>query len=273
MTGFAMPAGACDTHVHFYAPGETTAPGAAGGFAMPPADLPTYRAVMDRLGLDRVVAVQSVAYGTDNGVMMAAATMLGPACRMVVVLPADAPKGRMQQLDLQGARGLRAYMQTGATYQWDELPNLARRIAPLGWHLQLQFDGCLLPDRAEMIAGLPCDLVIDHIGKFLSPVSVSSPAYLALIRLIDARRTWVKLSAPYESSRTGPPDYADTSALARDLVIRAPERMLWATNFPHPGRKDPPEERVLLDLLMDWAPNPADRIRILRDNPAVLYRF
>ena len=59
------------------------------------------------------------------------------------------------------------------------------------------------------------------------------------------------------------------------LVRAAPERMLWASNWPHPGRNDPGErdEALLLDLLIEWAPDEAMRERILVDNPAALYGF
>ena len=45
----------------------------------------------------------------------------------------------------------------------------------------------------------------------------------------------MKLSAPYEVSKVGPPHYDDVGALAKALVKAAPERMLWATNWPHPS--------------------------------------
>ncbi len=63
------------------------------------------------------------------------------------------------------------------------------------------------------------------------------------------------------------------SELAKALVKAAPERMLWATNWPHPSEKHPPDEADLLDLLLDWAPDDGNRRKILVDNPAELYGF
>jgi len=59
------------------------------------------------------------------------------------------------------------------------------------------------------------------------------------------------------------------------LVKHAPERMLWASNWPHPGvpKDRMPDDADLLDLLLDWAPDSATRKKILVDNPAELYRF
>jgi D-galactarolactone isomerase len=62
-------------------------------------------------------------------------------------------------------------------------------------------------------------------------------------------------------------------AKTRALVKAAPERMLWASNWPHPGQKSPPDEADLLDLLLDWVDDEAVRNRILTENPAKLYGF
>ena len=115
--------------------------------------------------------------------------------------------------------------------------------------------------------------MIDHNGKFLKPVAPDHPAMQSLLRLLDTGRCWIKLSAPYETSQTGAPDYADVSALARTFAREFPERCLWASNYPHPGRNPQPSNRALLDLLPAWAPSAEVRARILVDNPAALYRF
>jgi D-galactarolactone isomerase len=109
----------------------------------------------------------------------------------------------------------------------------------------------------------------------MDPVPLDHPAFACLLGLLETGRVWVKLSAPYESSRSGPPAYEDVSALAQALVRAAPERMLWASNWPHPGQSDPHvrNEAQLLDLLIEWAPEEAMRRRILVDNPAALYGF
>ena len=80
-------------------------------------------------------------------------------------------------------------------------------------------------------------------------------------------------SAPYETSKTGAPRYEDVSALARALAAAHPERCLWASNWPHPGQKPAPPNVLMLDLLLDWAPDEATRHRILVENPARLYGF
>jgi D-galactarolactone isomerase len=116
-------------------------------------------------------------------------------------------------------------------------------------------------------------VVIDHVGKYLEPVAVDDPAFRCLLDLVETGRVYVKLSAPYETSKIGAPLYDDVGALAKALVRAAPERMVWATNWPHLALRDRPDDAGLLDLLLDWAGNEATRRQILVDNPARLYGF
>jgi D-galactarolactone isomerase len=111
------------------------------------------------------------------------------------------------------------------------------------------------------------------VGKFLEPVSLDHRAFRCLLRLLDTGRVWIKLSAPYEVSKVGPPRYDDVGVIAKALVKTAPARMMWASNWPHPNQTVLPDEGQLLDLLLDWAPDDATRRRILVDTPAELYGF
>ena len=90
---------------------------------------------------------------------------------------------------------------------------------------------------------------------------------------LDSGRCWIKLSAPYETSKTGAPHYDDVSAMARAYVKANPERCLWASNWPHPNQNPAPSSAAMLDLLLDWAGDDSARRRILVNNPAELYGF
>jgi D-galactarolactone isomerase len=269
------PAGATDTHIHFYDTAERYPVAPTAAFLPPPARVVDYRQVQQRLGLERVVVVQPSAYGTDHRCTMDGVAEFGAAARAVVVVDRSASDAELERLTAAGARAIRFHMLRGGVLPWDILEEMAARVHPYGWHVQLQCNGRDLPAHEAMLRRLPGDLVIDHVGRFMDPVPLDHPAFACLLGLLETGRTWVKLSAPYESSRSGPAAYEDVSALAMALVRAAPERMLWASNWPHPGRNDPGErdEARLLDLLIEWAPDEAMRRRILVDNPAALYGF
>ncbi len=158
---------------------------------------------------------------------------------------------------------------------WEMLEDMAARVAALGWHVQFQMDGRLFHEREGLLKRLQCPLVIEHVGKFLEPVTPDHPGFRTLLRLVDTGRCWVKLSGAYMLSVAGPPYYPDIGVLAKALVKHAPERLVWASNWPHPlpSRTTPPDDVTLLDLLLDWAPDPGIRNRILAANPARLYGF
>lgn len=266
-----VPPGACDTHMHIFTAGYAMKPGSN----MPSQDgsLERYREMQQRLGLSRTVVVQPTAYGCDNTVTLNAMLQLGNARGVAVIDPA-APDAEIERLTKLGIRGLRFHMLPGGALPWDVLESMAARVAPFGWHVQFQFDAREFTTHAPRLAKLPCDIVIDHIGRFVAPIDFDDANVRAMRSLIDGGRCWIKLSAPYHGSREGPPHYADVSALAVALIAQAPERMLWASNWPHPSlKKDFPDEAALLDLLADWAPDAATREKILVANPARLYGF
>ena len=132
------------------------------------------------------------------------------------MVPSNVSDAELNRLHAAGFRGVR-YMMLGGLLPCDSLPLMAARIAPLNWNINLQLDGRDLPQHAAMIGKLPCKVVIDHTGKFLE-VGVDADGSVTLLKLLDGDRVWVKLSAPYETSQTGAPDYEDVSILARALA-------------------------------------------------------
>jgi D-galactarolactone isomerase len=268
----AVPKGACDTHMHFY---DEKIPPAPGTFLPGTFTVPEYRELQKRLGLARVIVVQANAYADDNSVAVNAMKELGKGAKGVAVVKASVKDAELERLTKAGICAVRIMTLHGGMLGFDVMDAVMARVHPFGWHANIQLDGRELPKYEAQIKRLPGKFVIDHNGKFLEPVAPDHPAFKCLLRLLDTGRCWVKLSAPYETSKTGAPKYEDVSRLARALVKHAPERMLWASNWPHPSARNPapPKDEDLLDLLADWAPDAKVQKRILADNPAELYGF
>ena len=271
---FRVPPGTIDTHIHIYGPMDRYPVAPTNRMPVPDAPLAAYEEVMQHLGIAACVVVQPSAYGFDNRCTLDAMAALGDRARAVVVIGPEAEDAELERLTRAGARGIRFHMLPGGVLPWEALEEMAARVHAHGWHVQLQLDGREIELRIEVLRRLPCDLVIDHTGKFLDPVPPEHAAFRALLSLVETGRVWVKLSAPYETSREGPPYYMDVGRLARGLIRAAPERMVWATNWPHPSAQpDPPDDAMLLDTLRHWAGDDATANRILAENPARLYGF
>lgn len=264
------PVGACDTHMHIYEPGYEMAPTAL--LAPPHAPLADYLKVRKRLGIERTVVVQPTTYGTDNRCTLAAMAALGDSARGVVTVDTSISDQELADLTALGVRGVRFHMLPGGALPWEIMGEMAARVANHGWHVQVQLDGRTLPERAAVLQDLPVTVVIDHMGRFEGPVAPEHECFVALRRLV-AKGAWVKLSGPYYSSAAGPPTYPDAGKLARLLIAEAPEHMVWASNWPHPGENPSPDDAMMLDTLLAWIDDDHTRHRILVENPAVLYDF
>lgn len=268
-----MPPDACDCGIHIY---DTTTPIAptAKGNGPAWANVDSYRKVQQRLGCSRVVVVQPTAYGTDNRCTVAAISALGQdRARGVAVVDTSFSVQQLTALNDAGIRGARFQMLPGGALPWDMLEPVAKTIAPLGWYIQLQMDGRLLPERVALLEQLPCQVMIDHVGKFLEPVTADHPGAKALLKLLDRGNFWLKLAGPYEVSRAGPPNYADVGAIAKAAARANPERIVWASNWPHVAVMTLPDDAKLLDVLLDWVPDEARREKILVNNPRTLFGF
>ena len=265
------PPGTWDTHMHVYEPGYPIAPTAIAK----PHDAPTseYLKVRKKLGITHTVVVQPSAYGKDNCCTLAAIKAMGADNRGIAVADESVTDAELKRLHDGGIRGLRFFFFPGGFLTWDALANLTPRVQSLGWHVIVQFDGREFPEREAALKRLPGTVVIDHVGKFIEPVRTDHAAFKSFLRVLDTGRFYVKLSAPYEVSKVGPPNYDDVGALAKALVRAAPERMIWASNWPYVGtpKEKLPQDAWMLDLLLDWAPDEAVRRKILVDNPARLY--
>jgi D-galactarolactone isomerase len=258
--------------MHFY---DQRVPGAPGTFLPGNFRVEDYRAVQKRLGLERVIVVQPNAYADDNSVTLDAIRKIGQGAKGVAVVKPGVPEAELERLTKAGVCAVRIMTLHGGMLGFDVMDAVVARVHPFGWHANLQLDGRELPKVEAQIRRLPGRFVIDHTGKFLEPVAPDSAEFRSLLNLVDTGRCWVKLSAPYETSKSGAPKYEDVGRLAKALVKHAPERMLWASNWPHPSARKPapPKDEDLLDLLADWAPDEATQKKILADNPAQLYNF
>jgi D-galactarolactone isomerase len=268
-----VPPGACDTHMHIY---NSAYPASSKAWLFPPDfSVNDYRKMQARLGLQRTVIVQPVTYGFDNRCTLDSVGLFGSNARAVVTVPTSITDAELEELWRRGGRGLRYHQMKGSVTEWSDVPVMAERIRGSGWHLQIQFDGLEFPDHEDLIARLPCTVVIDHMGRYARPLPLEHHAVKSLLRMAELANVYVKLSGAYHIAHGNGPDYKEVAPLAQALVERGTDRLLWGSDWPHPTEtaETMPDDADLLDLVLAWVPDPAARRAILSDNPARLYHF
>ena len=270
----AVPPGSVDCHTHVFVDGYPLIP--ERGYNPPQSDLDDMLAMHQKLGIDRVVFTQPSVYGTDNSAILDAADRIPDLARAVVAVGADITDDELGELHARGARGIRLNLDNvgGMPIELDEVPTMAKRVAALGWHVEFLFAGRDLPDLLSLLRSLDAPISIGHFGYMPAAEGVGYPPFQDLLGLVGEGNTWVKLSAPNRLGVGDLPPWPDVVPLAHALIEANPDRMLWASDWPHPNKFEvQPNDADLIEQLELWAPDEAMRGRILVDNPNTLYGF
>jgi predicted TIM-barrel fold metal-dependent hydrolase len=280
-----MPAGAIDCHNHIVGP-QTKYPMAANRTYTPPeASVAQLRSLRTVLGVQRNVIVQPSFYGFDNTCLVDALTELGASARGIAVVPQDVSDAELRRLAAKGVTGVRLNLATAGVRDpkvaIDAINAFAPRFVPMGWHIQINTGLPVVAAIAATAADLKVPVVFDHMANLEAAKGVDQPGFGALVELVKARNIYVKLSAPYDLSKRA--DWADVVPFAKALIAAGPDRMLWGTNWPHPGNARGPITQItpyqvvdnpkLLIAFAQWCPDAAMRKMILVDTPQRLYRF
>jgi 2-pyrone-4,6-dicarboxylate lactonase len=271
---FAMPPGACDTHVHVFGPQAQFSFSAARSYT--PEDC-TYEDLMQLhavLGIDRAVIVHGGAHGTDNSATLAALDRNPGKLRGVAVIPSGLPRSELQDMNRRGMRGCRMSTVVSGGASFAHLGRLAEETFDLGWHLVLHFNKATeLVEVAPQLLQIQNPFVLDHLARISAAEGVDSEPFRTLLRLLDTNRCWIKLASLYRLS-SEPYPHRDMLPMIRKVVELRPDRILWGSNWPHPICPVPmPNDGDLVDLVPLWLPDSRAQQLALVDNPALLYGF
>ena len=270
----------CDSHAHICGPGSEYAYANDRIYTPPDALLADYLILLKSLGAERSVLVQPSVYGTDNTVMLSAMRGMiaaGMPCRGVAVVDETVTEPELDEMHETGVRGLRFNLvdvaRPGRTIPLDSIRTLCERIAPRGWHAEFLIHVDDYPDFDVKFGDFPTDIVVGHMGYLRLGRDLTCDGFGGMLRLAEAGRCWVKLTAPYRVS-SGDLPYPEAGDFARAVVEAAPGRVVWGTDWPHVMVTKPmPNDADLCDLFAQWIPDPQARRRILVDNPTDLYDF
>lgn len=273
-----LPDGTIDTHVHIF---EDRYPLSSGrGYNPPESTLKDLKHLHAILGVERVVFTQPSVYGVDNSAIMDGVTALNSEtpdrARAVLAVTGDITDAELADFDARGARGIRLNTDNkgGMPVGFDELPALAKRVAPLGWHFEFLFPGKDIIELMTVFRSLAIPISIGHFAYQPATAGVSAPGFQALLELIKDGNTWIKISGANRVSETDLPPYDDVKPMAEALIEAAPDRIIWGTDWPHPNKFEVnPNDGDLVNAFGEWVSDPGLRQKIMVDTPAALFRF
>lgn len=269
-----LPPGSVDAHVHVFGPAARFAYDANAPFV--PADAPKEKlfAIHAQIGIQRCVIVQSTCHGFDNRVVADAIAAKNGDYIGVALAPVDVSDAELKRLDAQGFCGVRFnFMQhLGKGANPDDVIALTKRLAPIGWHLQIHFHGDTVHQLGPILKRSAVPVVIDHQGRIDASQGIDSPDFRAVLDLMRDTKFRIKVSGSERNSKL-PPPWGDAMPFARKLVAEFGDRCFWGTDWPHPNLNAIPDDGALTDLLADIAPTAAALQAVLVDNPARFYRF
>jgi predicted TIM-barrel fold metal-dependent hydrolase len=273
-----LPKGATDTHVHIFEPGYALSPGR--GYNPPYSTLADLKALHATLGIDRVVFTQPSIYGIDNSAILDGMAALNAErssrARAVVAISLDTTDRELAAFDAAGVRGVRLNTDNkgGMPIEMSDIPRLAARIAPFGWHIEFLFPGRDIIALMPMFVALTVPMSIGHFAYQPATDGIGAPGFKALLELMRRGNTWLKISGANRVSARDLPPYDDVKPMAQAVIAAAPDRIMWGTDWPHPNKYVAnPDDGDLVDAFGDWVSDEAMRRAIMVDTPGAFYRF
>ncbi|MEP4378044.1 MAG: amidohydrolase family protein [Alphaproteobacteria bacterium] len=265
------PPGATDTHFHLYGPGKRFPYHPDAPLLVEDSTLDDMLKLHETLGIERGVIVHSVVQGNTYEYLLHALSREPERLRGIALPAPDITDRELEILTNAGVVGARFAFRANPEINTD----IIARTHEFGWHPQFWFRG---PDEAaawrDTMLATPGNFVIDHMGWQPAELGIDAPGFRTVLDCIDTGRCWVKLSGPMRFTQEPRPPYSDTVPFARALIERNPDRVMWGSDWPHPDHfEEMPNDGDLLDLLLDWEPDEAQRQKILVDNPAELFGF
>lgn len=274
-----LPEGACDSHTHIFGPFDRFPLVHPPAFPAPLAPVAAHRAYWAQSGLDRALLVQPAHYGFDHSALVDALAIC-PNTRGVALADQTVSPAALEVLAGAGVVALRFsdFPAPGGgtrpgSVSISHLEALAPIMRELGLHAQIWAAAETILERLPLLRVLGIPVVLDHLGMPDLTRGVHDPAFRQLVNAAADGTLWVKLSICRVSQQA--PAYGDAEPFHRAMVAAAPERVLWASDWPFIRMDEGgPDVGLLLDRFTAWLDGDDDlRRRILIHNPEALFGF
>jgi 2-pyrone-4,6-dicarboxylate lactonase len=281
-----LPPGACDTHFHIIGPQSQFPLNPRRSF-VPGVDhedstIEDWEKLQNALGLSRGLLIQSMMYYPSYELALHCLCRLPDRLRGVVMPHPSITDRELDILSSVGVVGARFTPSIGRVLD----QRFVGRLSEFGWgmhyllgaaepalagQVRAEENECLADWRRKILASSG-KFVLEHMGSAPVEQGINGPGFRFVLECIDTGRCWVKLSPRISNHRQLP--FSDVKPLVDELVERAPNRLLWGSDWPHPQYWRPMQsDSDLLDLMLDWVPDANTRDQIFVNNPMCAFGF
>jgi predicted TIM-barrel fold metal-dependent hydrolase len=274
---FRPPPGTCDTHFHIMGPPEKFPWAETRLYTPPAAPVEHYLSMAKIVGIERGVVVVPAVQGFDNSSMHDAIAKADGRLKGMVRANTKSTPAENKALHAQGVRGIRFNMRPvlAGKFDADEVKRVVSAIRDLPWCVCMHIDADDIVENAELISSLDMPTIIDHFGQADPRKGVDQPIFRVILDLMGNKNMWMKISGADRQLYAGC-TLEQIVPMARALIAKAPDRIIWGTDWPHAyvyeaGKQV--NDGDLMNWVAEYAPDEATRKKILVDNPARLFGF
>jgi predicted TIM-barrel fold metal-dependent hydrolase len=272
-----LPPGSWDTHFHVCGPPHLFPYGDFPNFTPPAAPIEHYLAVAKVLGFERGIVLQHNIHGCDTAVTVDAIRKSEGRIRGIILADPNLKPADIKTLHAAGVRGFRIELtqKLHGSYNEQDFQKVIKLAADASWVVALHLDPQSIIRLAEVIRRLPTQTILENYAHVDPADGLDQPALRTFVELAAEPHIWLKTASLYRWLRRGTP-YPDTVKLARFVHEKAPDKVIWGTDWPHgdvfqPGRMA--NDGDIVDMLLDFVPDENIRHKLLVDNPKRLFDF
>jgi predicted TIM-barrel fold metal-dependent hydrolase len=269
-----LPVGSWDCQIHVYGdPARYPSRHENPLYSVPPETIAEAQRMHSAIGADRCIIVQATIYKTDHALLKdVLRSQPRDRYRGVAIIGDDTSDAELADLHDAGVRAARFNFHKGFALA-PSLPEFHRsiaRIRELGWFAKVFTFGDEILELDDEFRKVKVPLVVDHMGRLDFGAGVDQSACRLIVERLKEDGWWIMLSNGDRCSRTGPA-WDDAIPFARAFFEAAPDRCIWATDWPHVNYGGPvPPDADLADLVLRYFPDAGDLERVLCENPSRL---
>jgi 2-pyrone-4,6-dicarboxylate lactonase len=278
---FAPPIGSCDCQFHIYDDPKRYPPSPRTTYDPIDATFADAAKMHATLGFARGVIVHSSVYGSDHRLLLDTLESLPPSLKgrykATSIIDDDVGERELARLDAAGvcAARLNIAQMFGVTPTLQGARRTIDRVRELGWHIRLHVRGNDLLDFADLLEKIDdVPMVIDHLGHVDLAKGVDQPVCRWILNILKRENWWMMISNGNRDSAMEE-GWDDAIPVARAYIEAAEDRIIWATDWPHPmWTKRMMNDAEEVELLYRYVDDDASLLRkILVDNPVKLHKF